>query len=265
MRRTFWTALVCAVPLLVPPAGAAPVERLRLVANGTAYVDVSLPGGVRLDEVAARFVVHRGTYAAWWAVRLGERLSPTSSHAGGVRWVDPADGPATYPWSGFGFRKEPLAGGRYRVYVATDGAATIDVPAPGLGRGVELRPTRRTVAVSRMRTVPVVAGVVADDHREAVRPPPAALAVVTVRAVARPGVAVRSLTACLGKAGSACDQGASAYGYTSSLEFDHGTTLSSIYLPGSVPAGQAEVVQRAYGGPGMIRAAATVFWLTTVP
>lgn len=266
-RRAFGIAVLCALPLLGQPVDAAgSTPRLRVSGRTTAFVDVTLRAGVRFDQINARITVRRGTYAAWWMTRLGETPSASGNQAGATRWVDPQDAAATYPSSVFGFRSEPMAAGRYRVYLATDGEATIDVPAPGLHRSLDLRPSRRTTSAAVSAPLTVAAGgVVADDHRTSLRLAPTALVVSSVETVAQRGVTVEGLTACLARPGEGCTGPTSARGHTSSLVGDHSARFSSSYLPGQAPAGRVDAVQRAEAGPGVLRATANVFYLVTVP
>lgn len=264
-RRVLGVALVCVLPFLTRPAAAAPAPVLRLTGRGAAYTDVTLPAGVRFDQRNARMVVRGGTYAAWWIARVGEPPTSHSNHAGSIRWVDPREPSVTHPSSTIGFRTDPLAGGRYRVYLATDGEATVDVPAAGLGRSRAVRPDRRTVSGSGTAPLTVrPGGVLVAEHRTPLRLPAHALAVASVRTVAQPGVAFEYLTVCLTEPEEDCPSAASSYGHTSSLVGDHAVRLSALYLPGTVD-GPSDAIHRARGGPGVTRATADVFYLSTAP
>lgn len=249
--------------LTFAPANAGSSGVLRLTGRFTGYTDITLTRPTTFDGRSATMAVRGGSYVAWWVTRIGERPGSRSNQDGGLRWVghDPDRDRRSTPFTS---RTEPLPPGRYRVYLATDGTATVTIPATGLAGTVSLSPRFRTAGGARTSTFTVTAGLVNGEFRSPLSLPPDALVVSSTLVMADPGATVQSLTACVTAPAAECGGPTSATGYTSSLDQGHGVQFTAVYDPGTVRAGPAEAVQRAKAGPGVTSAHGSYFFLVPV-
>lgn len=271
LRRTALAVLVIAMSTAVP-ARAEPGHTLRLSGSSTGFVDFTLSAPTTFDEMSSRLRT-KGTYVGWWLARLGEPVTERSDHAGAVRFV--AQSPRGFlteveqrPNFRFGANDSPLRPGRYRLYLATDGAAVVDVPIRGLRRSLNLSPTRATTSrgiVATIGAAPGPGGVVVGDARETFTFPPNSLAASTTQAVAGPGVTVYHLSACVTSAALRCppDSAATAQTFGPSARFF--VQATSRYLPGTLSPGAHDGVQSAAAGPAAAHVVGSLFQLTTVP
>lgn len=269
MRRT--TGLVALAVLggsLGAPATAGASSVLRLSGRGTGYVDVTLSAPTTFDEQRARLTT-TGSYVGWWITRVGERATSQGNHAGGVRFALQSPPGSVHPDYDFGFRTKPLDPGRYRLYLATDGQATVTVTATGLPRSVSLTPVRRTTSFGAAQTLAVLpGGVVRGSLRQPATFPAGSLVASSVIAYSDPGVTLESLAACVVRPHGSCDdpgQPGATTGYAMSLFDDFAVQVTAHYPPGTLAAGRYEGVQGILAGPGVTKVVGSLFLLATVP
>lgn len=268
MRRVSGVAALLVAGAVLAPADAASPSVLRLTGHTTGYVDLTLAKPTTFDEMKARLTT-RGTYVAWWLIKIGEAATSNGNQAGGVRFVQQSPPGSVSPDYDFGFRTTALDPGRYRLYLATDGDSTVEVPATGLVRSLNLAPVRRTTSVGAVRTLAVLpGGVVRGSMREPATLSRNSLAASSLVAYSAPGVTVESLAACVVRPQGSCDEPGQpgAYsGYAMSLFTDFGVQVTAHYPPGTLPAGPHEGVQGLIAGPGVTKVVGSLFQLTTVP
>lgn len=263
---TLGTAAAVVAASLLSPAAAAPPTVLRLSGRTTGYVDVTLTRPVTFDELRARLTT-RGTYVAWWLVKRGEPVTKMGNHVGGVRFVRQSS--STHADYDFGFRTGALDPGRYRLYLATDGESTVEVPAAGLPRSLNLTPQRRTTSIGLVETLAVLpGGIVSGVMREPVTLPAGSLVASSIVVYSAPGVTIESLGACVVPPGESCNgvgRPGGFSGYAMSLFEDFGVQVTAHYFPGSIPAGPHDGRQGVTAGPGVTEVVGTLFQLTPVP
>lgn len=146
-------AVACLAAVGAPRVEAAGPYHLVLTGSSSGFVDVELGTGNRFDLERADY--QGGT--AYLGVVFARIVPDSEDSLLGIvfRQADVQSPPPAVELGHVqtGDGGSPLSPGTYRVYLLTDGPATVSIPATGLGRDVTLRVTRP--ASPRLRVIDV--------------------------------------------------------------------------------------------------------------
>ena len=250
MRRvTLAVMVVCAVNATAFPSVAGPsYDVIVLRGSGTAYVDVVFDEPFLLDEEETR-MDYDGTYAGWFMHKLGEkvRTARRGNIAGSYvlrEFAYPGQS-VTTSMGGYGFKTKPLAAGRYRMYLMSDGPAEVTIPVVRGAHSMFLRPSKPTVsdvAVQHFSVGP--GGTVIEALTTPVLIRPSTMGVSMVTAYSEPGLTVESMSACFVDPGDECTGFTGASGWIISADQDYSMTVSVHYDPGLFAYGDYEARQQ---------------------
>lgn len=263
---TLIAVAVMALGVSVAPGASAipaPSQTIRVEGTGTSFVDLTLPA---VSVTAFRTLINTsGSYAGWWLVGRGAQPKGNKG-IGAVRFPRYDFGGDHFPVAILGGTGD-LAAGQYRLYLASDGSASVTIPVKGLAtQSITLHPRRRTQSQGFLQEMTVQPlGVVRDSKSQFLRISSKDYVSVTTAYGVGTGATVEDISACLTSAQGDCSStGYTATGYTESLFIEGDMSFTVNYPPGDHSTMAAKAVGSLTAGPRVKRAVVAVFAITTV-